>query len=1064
MHGFIEGAFERSRLVLSTLVFLLVAGIVTFATIPKEADPDVNIPILYVKMVHEGISPEDAERLLVRPMEQKLRAIEGIKEMRASAFEGGANVVLEFEAGFDVDLAMNDVRQKVDLAKPDLPKDTEEPTVHEVNFSLFPVLLVSLAGDIPERALIRLARDLKESVESLSQVLEVRIAGDREEAVEILIDPIKVESYGLTPDEALRSVGASNKLVAAGSQDTGHGRFAVKVPGLYEGIQDIVQQPVKVDGDAVVHLGDIGEARRTYKDPESFARVNGRPALVLEVVKRTGQNIIETIAAVQEAVETERRNWPEPVRQAVRVSFLQDKSDDIRTMLNDLNNSVITASLLVVIVVVGALGGRSSALVAIAIPGSFLAAILLVGMMGMTINIVVLFSLIMAVGMLVDGAVVVTEYADRKMLEGMSRTEAYALSTRHMFAPVVSSTLTTIAAFLPLMFWPGVVGQFMRYLPMTLMATLGASIAMALLFVPVLGALFGRPGSGEQEDMRLLADAAPVDDLRRLHGPLGLYVKVLDKALDHPGKVVIASVALLFGVQFLYGAIGKGVEFFPDVEPKFAKLQVKARGNLSIFEKDALMREVEARVLGMPELASVYSRTGREQMSEDAEDVIGSLTFEFVDWKKRRKAPEILAEAKARTADLAGIQVEIRKEEAGPPVGKPIQVELSAREPALLPPAAAKVRAFLEAMPGLRNVEDSRPLPGIDWQIAVDRPQAAKFGASVGAVGQSVQMLTNGFKLGAYRPDDSTDEIDIIVRYPPEYRTIERLDHVRVAGQDGAVPISSFVTREARQKVGTVNRTDGRRVMAVKADVEEGVLPADKVPVIAAWIAREAGLDPGIKVRFKGEDEEQKKAEAFLLKAFGVALALIGVILIAQFNSFFSALLILSAVVMSTLGVFVGLMVMDQPFGIVMTGIGVIALAGVIVNNNIVLIDTFDRLRRETGLNLRDAVVKTGAQRVRPVFLTAFTAVLGLLPMMLQLNVDFVAREATVGAPAMQWWTQLATAMVFGLGFATVLTLIVTPCALMFRGGGLRRRIADRLWLAWARRRAGLQSTTSNRR
>lgn len=1054
--GLIEGAFSRARFVLSLLVFVLVAGAVAFATIPKEADPDINIPILYVKMTYEGISPEDAERLLVRPMEQKLRAIEGIKEMRASAFEGGANVVLEFEAGFDADQAMNDVRQKVDLAKPDLPKETDEPTVHEVNFSLFPVILVSLAGDIPERTLIRLARDLKESIESLSSVLEVRIAGDREEAVEILVDPVKVESYGLTLDEATRNVGASNKLVAAGSQDTGKGRFAVKVPGLFEGVKDIVQQPVKVSGDAVIRLGDIAEARRGYKDPESFARVNGRPGLVLEVVKRTGRNIIETIEAVQATVRAEQAGWPEPVRDAVQVAFLQDKSEDVRTMLNDLTNSVITASLLVVIVVVGALGGRSSTLVAISIPGSFLAAILLVGMMGLTINIVVLFSLIMAVGMLVDGAVVVTEYADRKMLEGMSKWEAYALSARHMFAPVFSSTLTTIAAFLPLMFWPGVVGEFMGYLPLTLIATLGASIVMALLFVPVLGSIFGRPGTGDQEAMQLLADATPVGELRRLQGPVGLYVRVLERALAHPGKVVVGSITLLVAVQMLYGAIGRGVEFFPDVEPKFAKVQVKARGNLSIHERDVLMQEVEGRILGMPELASVYTRTGREQMSEDPEDVIGSVTLEFVDWRKRRPAKDILAEVKAKTADLAGIQIDIRKEDSGPPVGKPIQVELSAREPSLLPAAAAKVHDFLEGLPGLRNIEDGRPLPGIDWEIDVDRAQAAKFGASVGVVGESVQMLTNGYKVGSYRPNDSTDEVDIIVRYPPAYRTIERLDQVRVSGLDGAVPISSFVKREARPKVGTVNRTDGRRVMTVKADVEDGVLAADKVTMIQQWLADEAHLNPDVKVRFKGEDEEQNKAKAFLLKAFGAALALIAMILIAQFNSFYSTLLILSAVIMSTLGVFVGLMVMDQPFGIVMTGIGVIALAGVIVNNNIVLIDTYDRLRDETDLSVRDALVKTGAQRLRPVFLTAFTAILGLLPMVLQANVDFVAREVTVGAPAMQWWTQLATAMVFGLAFATVLTLIVTPCALMLKGEarGLRRRLTDRLWLIWARRRS----------
>ncbi|MBT3306235.1 MAG: efflux RND transporter permease subunit, partial [Alphaproteobacteria bacterium] len=414
MLGLIDQAFSHARTVLSALVLILISGTVAYVNIPKEAEPDINIPIIYVQMSHEGISPEDAERLLIRPMEQELRAIEGVKEMRSTGFEGGANVTLEFDAGFDVDKGMNDVREKVDLAKPELPEDTEEPTVHEVNFSLFPVLVVTLSGEVPERTLMHLARELQDVIEGLTNVLKVEIAGDREELVEVLIDPAKVESYGLSPLDAIAAFKNSNLLVAAGAQDTGRGRFSLKVPGLFENTRDILELPVKVQGDSVVRLSDIADVRRTFKDPESFARVDGQKALALEVSKRSGVNIIETIETVRQVVENERQAWAPGLRQAVQVGFSQDKSTQIRTMLKDLQNNVIAAVLLVMIVVIAALGIRTAGLVGIAIPGSFLAGILVLASFGMTINIVVLFSLILAVGMLVDGAIVVTELADRK--------------------------------------------------------------------------------------------------------------------------------------------------------------------------------------------------------------------------------------------------------------------------------------------------------------------------------------------------------------------------------------------------------------------------------------------------------------------------------------------------------------------------------------------------------------------------------------------------------------------------------------------------------------------------
>ncbi len=1032
MNALIEAAVSHSRTVLGGLVLILIAGTFAFNDIAKEADPDVNIPIIYVSMTHEGISPEDAERLLIRPMEQELRAIEGVKEMRASAYEGGANVTLEFDAGFDADDALTDVREKVDLAKPELPQETDEPEVHEVNFSLFPVLVVTLSGNVPERTLQTLARSLRDEIEGISQVLKVEIAGDREELVEVVIDPVAIESYGLSPTATVARVASSNLLVAAGAQDTGQGRFAIKVPGLFETVDDIASMPVKVDGDSAIVLGDIAEIRRGFKDPETFARVDGHPAVALEVSKRTGENIIETVEAVRRVVEEERAAWTGAMRGAVHVEYLQDKSDDIRLMLTDLQNNVLSAIVLVMVIVVAALGLRTAGLVGIAIPGSFLTAILVLYSVGMTVNIVVLFSLILAVGMLVDGAIVVTEYADRKMTEGEPKRAAYVLAAKRMAWPIIASTATTLAAFLPLVFWPGVVGEFMKFLPITLLMTLTASLAMALIFVPTLGAQVGKPGGAV--DAKLMRELAASSTFRTDHlsGITGAYVRVLDGALRHPVKILLAALALLVGVQMAYDTFGKGVEFFPEVEPELAKLQVRARGNLSVWEKNDLMKRVESRLLDVEGIRDLYTRVGKSEQSDDAEDIIGEVTLEFEEWNLRRKASVILAEAKQKTGDIAGIYIDRRTVEAGPPVGKDIQVEFSSRNPELLAQAAARLRDYIDKDGQYQNVEDSRPLPGIDFEIDVDRAQAAKFGTDIETVGRAVQLATNGLKLGEYRPDDADDEIDVRARYPERFRTLDQLGSLRIDVEGQSVPINNFVTVSPKPKTGTLKRTDTRRVMTVKADVVDGVLVDDKVKEVQKWIAG-AGFDPRITIRFKGEDEEQRKAQDFLVKAFGVALFLMALILVTQFNSFYSAFLILSAVVMSTIGVFIGLLITGQPFGVVMSGIGVIALAGIVVNNNIVLIDTFDRLKKESA-SVRDAILKTGAQRLRPVLLTTVTTILGLMPMVLRVNIDFVNRTVNIGAPSTQWWTQLSTAIVFGLAFATVLTLIVTPSALMLRG------------------------------
>ncbi len=1020
MSAIIDLAFSRGRTILLSLLFILVAGGLAYKNIPKESEPDIAVPIIYVSMTHDGISPEDAERLLVRPMEQELQSIEGLKEMKSTASEGLASIQLEFSAGFDSKQALTDVRDKVDLAKVKLPEATDEPEVVEVNVALFPVLTVSLSGSIPERSLVAIARDLQDRIEALSGVLEVVIGGDREALLEVIVDPAVMETYGVQYAELFSLVSNNNKLVAAGAMDTGAGRLVLKVPGVIEDLDDILQMPVKVEGSRVVTFGEVATIRRGFKDPESFVRVGGHPAVTLEVKKRVGANIIDTIAQVRTLVEAERQSWPA----GLEVAFMQDKSEQIREMLSDLQNNILSAIILVMIVIIAALGLRSAILVGLAIPGAFLAAVLVLDAMGYTLNIVVLFSLILVVGMLVDGAIVVTELADRRMSEGQHPLAAYASAAKRMSWPVTASTITTLAVFLPLLFWPGMVGEFMKYLPITVIIALTASLSMALVFIPVLGGTITRA----KVTSAALAESAITQR----------YVKFLNRLLHHPGKTLMAALVAVIGAYVAYGQFGKGTEFFPDVEPDFALIQVHARGDLSVHEKDAIVRQVEQRVLNMEELRSVYARAFNNVSKENlAEDVIGIIQLEFINWERRRPAAHILADMRRRTADIPGIQLEFRKAEHGPSGGKPIQIELSAREFYRVPAVVAQVRSLMAALGGYVDVEDDRPIPGIEWRLDVNRERAARYGADVVMLGNAVQLITNGIKVSDYRPDDSDDEVDIRVRFPYSERNLGQLDQLRVSTPNGMVPISNFVAIKPAPKRGAITRVDSHRVITIQADVAEGLLQDSQVKALQAAIA-EARLDPKVTIRFKGEDEDQREATEFLTGAFLTAIFLMALVLVTQCNSIYQAVLVLSAIVFSTAGVLLGLLITGQPFGVVMVGLGIIALAGIVVNNNIVLIDTYNQIRSE-GKDAIGAALKTGTLRLRPVLLTAITTVLGLMPMVLALNIDLINRSVSVGAPSTQWWTQLASAIAGGLSFATVLTLVLTPCLLVLGERAMER-------------------------
>lgn len=1104
MNRLVDAAINRARMIVAFIILSIVAGWSAYTGLPKEGSPNIDIPTLYVSVNYPGVSALDAERLLVKPLETQLKTLEGLKEMTGVATEGHASVALEFDFGFDKDAILAEVRAEVDKAQAEFPVDANEPRILEINTSEFPILNVTLSGEAPERTLVRIANDLQDAIEGISSVLEAEINGKRDELVEIVIDPNRLESYAITAAELLQVVSNNNQVIAAGAVETEQGAFSIKLPGSIETLDDIYNLPIKVQGERVVTLRDIAEVRRTFEDRTSIARFNGEPTISLSVKKRTGENIIQTVEQVRAVVGAVMDLWPEGLRDSVRVDFSLDEASRVEDMVSQLESSVITAVALVMIVIVAALGIRSALLVAFAIPTSFLLAFALLAVLGMTVNNMVMFGLILAVGMLVDGAIVVTEYADTRRAQGARPSVAYGEAARRMFWPIVASTATTLCAFLPMLFWPGMPGQFMRYLPITLIFVLTASLLVALIYLPITGVIVARItrfldriangirsalgwGGSMVLGGALVIGALALSDLARgmasaptatgdtngLVQPLyaltalcalgavfafvagfkgrtiamapytppkerlGIYGSFLKLVVGNPimPLVVIGLVgAGLVGIFQAYQKSGYGVEFFVDQDPEIANLYVSARGNLSIDEKDAIMKVVEAQVLGTEDVSSALTVVGGGgggvNSSSKPKDSIGSIQFEFDNWRERKAGDLIMEELNAAVADLPGVRVELAEQAEGPQQGKPVQVQVSAIDFDQLQAATRTVMAHMEGIEGLKDVGSTLPLPGIEWELAIDRTEAGKYGANVTSIGSMVQLVTRGVTVGTYRPDDSDDEIDIRGRFPAEDRDIEILDRLRVQTNVGLIPLGNFVERRAVPKVSEITRVDGVRVFTVDADVEDGVNANEKIKEIGEWL-QTADLGKGVKTSFIGDFEEQQESQAFLMAAFAGALGLMFIILLAQFDSIYNSVLVLLAVILSVGGVLVGMMVMGQPFSIIMTGIGIVALAGIVVNNNIVLIDTYQDFRKT--LPPIDAIVQTGVQRLRPVLLTTITTMAGLLPMMFAISIDFQRGGITVGAPSAMMWTQLATAIVFGLGFATVMTLLVTPSLLALR-------------------------------
>ena len=1126
MTGIIDWASQRARMILALIIASLAAGVFSYTGLPKEGEPDIEIPALFISVVFPGISAADSETLLIRPIETELADIDGLKKMTATAAENYAGVAIEFEFGWDKAKTMADVRDAMNSAEAFFPEGAEKYSINELNFSEFPIIIVNLTGDVPERTMTRVAKKLQEEIEAMDAVLEAVVSGDREEMVEVTIDPLRLESYNVTAGELINVVQNNNQLIAAGEVDSKQGTFSVKIPSSFNEVQDIYNLPVKTNGDRIVTLGDLAQIKLTFVDRSGTARFNGQNTVALQVVKRKGFNLIGTAREVRLLVEKESQGWPANLKAAVDVGTSNDQSRVVDSMVRQLEGSVLTAIALVMIVVLTSLGTRAALLVGFSIPTSFLLCFVLLGLMGITISNIVMFGLILAVGMLVDGAIVVVEYADKRISQGTGPMKAYVEAAKRMFWPVVSSTATTLCAFLPMLFWPGVPGQFMGMLPVTLIFVLSASLIVALIYLPILGGVSGRLSRFFENSSNLLRDIVPwfirlplvplvtfflclsilqvvnpnllldidleeAGPMANLPGvlmfilsafmasivlgsveirkrqknvkagyrrtPFGYFIKFI---AGNPIMPLIAIGGVIGFTSFIFTTFGKnnyGVEFFVEGEPEQAIVYVKARGNLSLTEKDILVRQAELIVNAHPGVESVFSFAGTGGLNQNTagatapKDTIGQIQLETIPWENRRGNPDldgnkIIAELSNALSVLPGIEIEILELERGPASPKPVHLRLKGENWSDLLSTTAKMREIFNQTEGLIQVEDTRPLPGIDWQIDVDVEKAGRYGADVATVGAMVQLVTRGILLDTMRVDSSDEEIEIRVRLPEEDRFLSTLDNLKVRTADGLVPLSNFISRKPVTKLAEINRIDQKRYFDIKAGVQanlkrtilsdEGVeneifINANERITYLTGYLEENPLPPGISWEWTGDQADQAESQAFLSSAFAAALVLMFIILLAQFNSFYNSFVVLIAVVLSTVGVLIGMLVMQQPFSIIMTGTGIVALAGIVVNNNIVLIDTYQELSRY--LPKVEAIIRTAEQRIRPVLLTTITTMAGLAPMMFGLSLDFVNGGYSVDSPTALWWKQLATAVVFGLGTATMLTLVFTPALLSAR-------------------------------
>jgi len=1026
-----DTAIRHRTTVFVLMVIIAFAGVASYVTLPREAAPDVQIPYITVTTTYTGVAPADMENLVTSEIEKKLASISGIDEIRSQSTEGMSSILVKFLPSTDLKDARQRVRDKVDEAKGDMPDDIDEPVVDEINVSEFPIMLLNIHGPCGLLKLKDIADDLQDDIEGIEGVLEARMSGELVRQIRVEVDPYRLAAYRIPVVSLFDTIARENRNVSGGSIDVTEAEFSVRVEGEFKTPGEMFNLIIHEVGGRPVYLNDVAVIRDAFEDRRSISRFDGQESITLSVIKRAGENVPRIADEVKALIAGVRPTLPS----GTQIEVTMDVSKTINLMVNDLENNMITGFLLVIAVLMVSIGLRNSALVATAIPFSMLITFAVLQAFGITLNMIVLFSLILVLGMLVDNAIVIVENIYRHMQEGTPRIRAAMEATGEVAWPVITSTLTTLGAFVPLLFWTGIMGEFMVFLPKTVIVALLASLFVAMVINPTLSSVFINPAGRK----------APRAEDKAGRWIIERYRGVLQRLL-RPGyrvAVVLVAFACLGASVGLFRLLNWKFELFPEGDPAVAQVSITMPVGTRLEATDAVARQVEKVVQqhvftdgADPErnIKHVTANVGSGGTSAEAflsgggatQEHKAQISIEFLDFENRDVPSRRTVEAlRAKLSGMPGVLVKVDVEKEGPPTGKPVEIELSGDQYDRLVPLADRVKAIVSEIPGVADLDDDYDTGKPELRVVVDRQRARLMDLSTGQVAEAVKAAVNGLEVGKYR--EGNDDYDIVLRLPERFRRrIEDIEALTVPTADGTpVPLRAVGHIDYTTGLASIKRTDEKRTISVSSDVAPG---ANSNDILKDARRRLAALDlpSGYQIAFRGEQEEQEEAQAFLLKAGVFAILLIALILVTQFNSVALPLVILLSVVLSWIGVFLGLTITGKPFGVIMTGVGVISLAGVVVNNSIVLIDYTEKLRAR-GLALMDAVVQAGMTRLRPVLLTAVTTILGLMPMVLGWNLDFRDLAFHLKSESSAWWGPMASAVVFGLAVATVLTLVVVP-------------------------------------
>ena len=1087
----------KNRIAIAVLCFVIaIAGVYAYSAMPRESAPDITIPYVFVSTDYPGVAPEDIENSITIPIEKKLKGLAKVKKITSSSTEGLSSIVIEFSTGTNIDEVLTKTKDKVDQAKPDLPNDLQDPPeVTEINISEMPILTLSLSGDCGLVRLKEMAEDLQDDIETIPGVLEAVVTGGLEREIRVEPKAEKLSYYGLSILQLQNVIASENKNVSGGAIRMGDGRFKLRVPGEFRSPDEIYGLVVGTHQGRPVYLKDVARVVDGFKDESGRSRLNGREAVNLQVKKRAGENISRIVTEIEKIIETRQPTWPA----GTKIDKLMDQAKVINSMVTDLENNIYSGFFLLMVVLVFAMGFRNSLLVSLAVPFSALLTFMVLHAMGLTLNMVVLFSLILALGMFVDDAIVIVENIYRYMEQGVPKLEAAIRATAEVARPVTFSAVTTAIVFVPLLFWPGIMGEFMWYLPVTVILAVFTSLFVAMVINPALSAFFIRLPFGHPP---VKVKLTPEEIQKAGEEPVAIkgtflksYKRLLESALRQRIAVVMLSCLMVVAMAlFWFFRVGleKPVEFMPNIDPESAYINITPPEGADLDYIDRLTRQVEIAICqgsnlgsttsdlnpsacyaadsekknftlaqgqpfkGIIDLAnvkSIYAESvaigrGQSIFENTAPNHIG---LQFQDFEDRvEPTPDTIETIRKRVQNIAGAKITITKKEEGPPTGAPINIEIVGDNPQVLGQIAERIRAELGKIPFVQDIRDDYVAGSPTVRVDVDRQKAAMLGLSTDVIGFALKVAFNGLKVSTFR--EANKDYDITIQLPEsERRKTDLLKELQIPTQNGLVPLSTIAKFTVTGGLGQINRINHERVVTVKADVDEKFAPGPAVRAEAEKQLANFPFPPGNKVRFTGEFEEQKESQDFLGKAFVISLLLLFFVMVLQYNSVTQPLIIMTSILFSFGGVFLGLGLMNQSFGVIMTGVGVISLLGIVVKNAIVLIDYINQLR-ERGLSVDEAVVAAGCTRLRPVLLTAVTSILGFVPMLTGINFDFTTMHLTFSSESTQWWFSMASAVSFGLAFSTVLTLIVVPVLYSLDQSGTlalkraRQRLHNKYW------------------